>query len=487
MLSIKHAPVWSELEGGDPDTKKSLSEWLSFVDPREEYIRQRQGRPSKVVHLFQKDRFPTGLISRVRQWASLRQEPLQETCHEHPLPPTPVELPDWLYDHQRKGIQAALDLARGIICAPTGSGKTVLAGHYLRHFPTARALVTVPTLDLLAQTAKSLEECLGEKVGRISGVKHDWQRVTVGVINSLEAHRVSFRPYLQEIDVVVVDECHRSSADRYARVLNECVHAARRIGVSATPYSSRGLDMLMESILGPMLYRVTEEEITALRLIIRPEYIVIPCEDPKILYPGVQKDKKGRLFYPTDNGKPERLDVYKMSLVENPHRNDMILELVSSFLSAPQNGGLLVIVNHVEHGHRLQALAKDKGLAAIPFLHGSSPKAERLESLDLMRANQLPVLIASSIFNEGTDIPSLRAVILAGGGGSKRVTIQQVGRALRSAPGKTRAIVVDFYDKERFYLASNYRSRTGAVQSRFPDTLQIMTLAEAQNLLSKTI
>ena len=48
--------------------------------------------------------------------------------------------------------------------------------------------------------------------------------------------------------------------------------------------------------------------------------------------------------------------------------------------------------------------------------------------------------------DEGLDIPSLRAVVLASGGKSETRALQRVGRALRTAPGKTEAIVVDFFD-----------------------------------------
>ncbi|MFC8008625.1 DEAD/DEAH box helicase family protein, partial [Streptomyces olivaceus] len=46
--------------------------------------------------------------------------------------------------------------ARGTIVSATGSGKTIMAAaSALECFPDGRILVTVPTLDLLAQTAQA--------------------------------------------------------------------------------------------------------------------------------------------------------------------------------------------------------------------------------------------------------------------------------------------------------------------------------------------
>ena len=72
------------------------------------------------------------------------------------------------------------------------------------------------------------------------------------------------------------------------------------------------------------------------------------------------------------------------------------------------------------------------------------------------------MLLASSIFDEGENLPSVSVLILAGGEtGSKkgRRLRQRIGRVLRLAEGKERALVIDFFDKTHQYLEKHSKKR----------------------------
>ena len=56
-------------------------------------------------------------------------------------------------------------------------------------------------------------------------------------------------------------------------------------------------------------------------------------------------------------------------------------------------------------------------------------------------------LIATTLADEGLDIPSLDCLILAGGGKSATRAYQRIGRALRPAPDKEEAAILDFFDR----------------------------------------
>jgi superfamily II DNA or RNA helicase len=57
-----------------------------------------------------------------------------------------------------------------------------------------------------------------------------------------------------------------------------------------------------------------------------------------------------------------------------------------------------------------------------------------------------PILIATTLADEGLDIPSLDALILGGGGKSSTRAYQRVGRVLRPSEGKEKAMILDFID-----------------------------------------
>jgi len=70
--------------------------------------------------------------------------------------------------------------------------------------------------------------------------------------------------------------------------------------------------------------------------------------------------------------------------------------------------------------------------------------------LDALRDGSQKVVIATTLADEGLDIPGLDVLILAGGGKSETRALQRIGRALRKTEEKTGAIVVDFLDEARF-------------------------------------
>ena len=63
-------------------------------------------------------------------------------------------------------------------------------------------------------------------------------------------------------------------------------------------------------------------------------------------------------------------------------------------------------------------------------------------------------MIASAIWNEGVNIPSLNHIINAVGG-KARISVEQIpGRGLRTSKGKTTVRITDFLDPYR-YLAEH--------------------------------
>ena len=80
------------------------------------------------------------------------------------------------------------------------------------------------------------------------------------------------------------------------------------------------------------------------------------------------------------------------------------------------------------------------------FLQSKVDSEIRKDILSDFRNGDLDCLVATTLADEGLDIPILDAVILAGGGKSKIKALQRVGRALRLFPNKVKAYVIDFMD-----------------------------------------
>ena len=79
----------------------------------------------------------------------------------------------------------------------------------------------------------------------------------------------------------------------------------------------------------------------------------------------------------------------------------------------------------------------------LPVLTHHTKAAERKEFLDRFRAGEYPVLVTSKVLNEGVDVPAAAVGVVVSGSGSVREHVQRLGRILRPAPGKERAVLYE--------------------------------------------
>ena len=100
----------------------------------------------------------------------------------------------------------------------------------------------------------------------------------------------------------------------------------------------------------------------------------------------------------------------------------------------------------------------------VKFLDGAKSSKDRIGAINEMKNGELDLLIASKIFDQGVDIPNLDALVLAGSGKSSGRALQRIGRVIRNAPGKKKAIVVELFDNCK-YLRDHSESRIEVYKS----------------------
>jgi superfamily II DNA or RNA helicase len=125
--------------------------------------------------------------------------------------------------------------------------------------------------------------------------------------------------------------------------------------------------------------------------------------------------------------------------VENRARNRLIA--IQAAKLAESGRSVLILVSQIAHGKLLQSLIPE-----AQFAHGGLDTETRRAYVSALERKLHPVLIATTLADEGLDIPSLDSVILAGGGKSATKAYQRIGRALRPSPGKDRALIFDYLD-----------------------------------------
>jgi len=319
------------------------------------------------------------------------------------------------------------------------SGKTVVIAGLVSCFTSENILILIHTTDLVRQTIKELNS-FGLHCTEFSGKKKQISRITVATIQSFKN---VVKEHADFFDCVVVDECHHISSPKgsYANVLS-FLSAPVKLGTTATmPYKIEA-QWSLESLIGPL---ISEYKISAAQkdgILAKPEIIIhkTPSVDSRILDSSVGLNKRKDGTEPTTYVKH-----YHHGIVHNTSRNFMISEIAKEYMK--KNKTVLISVVNVVHGKNISKLIK-----GCVFVHGATPKEEREEIKKKFIAKKIKCVVATIVWQEGVNLPSLDCCILAGSGKSDIKTIQGIGRGLRKTKTKNKVIIVDFND----HLISKY-------------------------------
>ncbi|WP_296133057.1 DEAD/DEAH box helicase [uncultured Corynebacterium sp.] len=342
-----------------------------------------------------------------------------------------------LRPYQHAAVKQMLKHKSGMLIAPPGTGKTVMACAIIaqRSVPTA---VIVPSRELATQWRQALEQFLPEvQVGQYSGAK----KKLSGVVDIVTAQSISRSDsktdFLSSYGHIIVDECHRVGAAGLTNVLAH-LNVRFMLGMTATPYRSDGLDKLLPLICGPVRHTVE------LKRPGRRDYVV---HNTEFTYDSPY------LFWPD-------LDT---ALAADEHRNQLIADTIRQ---AAQNGkNVLVLVKRREHLAALNALLTDAPFPVLQ-LHGGQKAAERQVVREQLAATPHFVLLAmSQVAGEGIDLPALDTLVLAAPVSFRGVVIQQVGRITRDTNDEESidATVHDFLDAKVPALAAAFRKRSSTI------------------------
>lgn len=346
-----------------------------------------------------------------------------------------------LRDYQLSALTTALTKKRGVIQSPTGSGKTVIGMSIVKQFPHQNILWITPTVDLLTQTHTQLTTEFQEEIGVIGDGAINTSRITIGIINSIYKHCIS-TDFLFNTSIVIVDECHRVSSfsGMYSQTL-QSILAPVRIGLTATLPVLPEHQWCLEGNIGPVIKQIKTEDLVAAGNLATPKIRIVKIP----LDPEVANLRK-------------YTEVYDQGVVNNVKRNTIIADEIANCV---ENGETcLVIIRILTHGENLLKILNDRypNIRAF-FAHGITEAEERERIRIALQNRQIDVAITSTIWKEGTDIPSLNTVINAAGSKSEIFCLQIVGRGMRISPGKTTFTIIDFFDPSSHYLVNHFGHR----------------------------
>lgn len=317
---------------------------------------------------------------------------------------------------------------RAIVVAPAGSGKTLIAAFALWSVINAKPRDQLVKVGWLANTKDQVDQGL-VAMNEVFGADLD---------RYVDLRLACMTPGLNwyDRDVLVVDECHHTGAAEWNRQVNTCPNA--RWGLTATPAGAdtslfnHEVRVIDRSEVGSALCKAT-----------------VVMLDPEPL-PGLGDWMKQRIekevdrrqrFWRGDVGELTGIVAWQVIVEHGIVRNDARTQAALRAIVSHREQPTLVLVNLVEHGERIAA-----SVQGSMFVHAKVGASSRRAILDKFRRGELKTLVATSLADEGLDLPMAEVLVLVSGGKSRTKAEQRTGRVLRSYAGKTGALIYDFAD-----------------------------------------
>jgi len=364
----------------------------------------------------------------------------------HFLPDTEFDFSGRLKQFQEKAAEIMLSKDFGVLCAPTGSGKTIIT-LFMIAMRRQPALVIVHTKELAYQWVSQANTFLGipkTDIGFIGDGKNIvGEKLTIALVQSL--YKIA-DDVARQTGFIVVDECHRCPS----RLFTEAVTAfdtGFMLGLSATPFRRDQLSRLIFWHMGDLHHTVDKENLIEKGHLLQAEVIVRETDFKPSFDPITQYSKM------------------LSELTTDKERNLMIAS--DAALEAKEGSGIsLILSDRKAHCKNLRALLKYRFKISSELLTGDVHTSERQAVLARLNNGKVKILIATGqLIGEGFDCKALSTLFMATPIKFSGRVLQYIGRVLRPAHGKKQAKIFDYVDVHVKVLAVAARARQNVYKS----------------------
>jgi superfamily II DNA or RNA helicase len=269
--------------------------------------------------------------------------------------------------------------------------------------------------------------------------------------------------------LVIFDECHHLPGPAYVNAAVASI-APYRLGLTATPERSDGQEHLLETAIGPIVYR---REIKELRGDFLADYhtermYVELTEEEAAAY---QQARDHYRQFCSDRGismsGPQGMQRFIQETSRSKEGRDAFLawrEQRRLALAAPAKLRLLEHLLEQYRQDRVLIFTHDNATVyqiarqyLVPAITHQTKVKERKHVLDGFQTGDYSVVVTSRVLDEGVDVPAANVGIVLSGTATVRQHVQRLGRLLRKRGDKqatlievvTRGTVEEFITERR--------------------------------------
>lgn len=337
-----------------------------------------------------------------------------------------------LRPYQQKAVEWMCEHERGLVVAPAGSGKTIIAAAAIRAVAGASPDVVKPLLGWICNTKEQRHQAL-------AALESTNCYANAQVIVECAAQGKDWSEYNGQI----VDEAHHATAPMWKKQIESCKGV--RWGFTATPWGrDRSRNQQLLDMFGGNVYVIDRSEVGGNLAPARVVWLDA-CDDglPERIEAETEKVLKQRMRfrrYQMMSPQQARGEVAwgvccEYGIFRNDERNWLALHHVIQ-----HDEPTLILCSRVEHAQQFAALCL--GYA----VWSGMPTKERAKAINGFRSGEIRRLVATTLADEGFDAPCAEVLVLLSGGRNEARTVQRSGRVLRPHPGKTEATIYDFKD-----------------------------------------
>lgn len=353
-------------------------------------------------------------------------------------------------------------MLRPAISAATGAGKSVIFGsvarrHLAHHRDAGPVVLLAHRRELITQAAGHFSRAnpdlrvatvIGspgpERSTRRAKALSAWRRadVLVSTVQTLASR--STMAAFPDPSLIICDEAHHFAADMFKRVLTAlgAFSGVRTLGVTATPFREdhRDFSDIFEAIVASIdiswLITHADDGAGGEKECAPGAGYLVPPQLRHLIVDGLDLSE-----VPTSmrSGAVDFREAELAAEMMSSGAFDVVAEAVVTELAGVRSAIFAPTVASSRYlAERINALGGSCG-----HVDGTMSSTERDKVIGDFRSNKITYLSNVGIIGEGFDIPEIGAVVLARPTKSRIFFRQAIGRALRPAPGKTHAIVLD--------------------------------------------